>query len=365
MAAGMGSRYGGLKQIDPVGNHGEIILDFSLYDAMLAGFERVVFVIKEENEEDFRALIDDRAGKYLEVNYAFQKKEDLPEGYEVPEGREKPWGTAHAVYSARKYIDAPFCVINADDYYGPGAFQTIYEFLEQLPEQTEEQGEEAGGEIVHEESAAGESEHAKDTYAMVAFQLDKTLTENGHVARGVCEVSDSGILECVTERTKIMWRPLSDVSGVGDPDNAAHDAEMDKNAASVDEDAAAGESADMADEEIRVPAFTEDNGESWNQLSPDTPVSMNFWGFSSTFVDAIAEGFPEFLDSKALADPMKAEYFLPSVVTEKIEDGTAEVKVLRSQDKWYGVTYKEDKETVVNALQSMKDNGLYPEKLWN
>ena len=324
MAAGMGSRYGGLKQIDPVGNHGEIILDFSLYDAMLAGFERVVSVIKEENEEDFRKLIDDRAGKYLEVNYAFQKKDDLPDGYQVPEGREKPWGTAHAVYSAREYIDAPFCVINADDYYGPGAFQTIYEFLEQLPEQTD-----------------AVSEHAKETYAMVAFQLDKTLTENGHVARGVCEVSDDGILDRVTERTKIMWRPLSD----------------------VDADADSTEAGD--DEAPKVPAFTEDDGETWNRLSPDTPVSMNFWGFGSSFMDAIAEGFPEFLDSKVLADPLKAEYFLPSVVTEKIEDGTAEVKVLHSADKWYGVTYKEDKETVVNALQSMKDNGLYPEKLWN
>ena len=324
MAAGMGSRYGGLKQIDPVGSHGEIILDFSLYDALLAGFERVVFVIKEENEEDFRKLIDERAGKYLEVNYAFQKKDDLPDGYQVPEGREKPWGTAHAVYSARQYIDAPFCVINADDYYGPGAFQIIYEFLEQLPEQTDVQGE-----------------HAKETYAMVAFQLDKTLTENGHVARGVCEVSENGILDRVTERTKIMWRPLSDVEDEADP------------------------TVYEADEMPRVPAYTEDDGKTWNRLSPDAPVSMNFWGFGSSFMDAIAEGFPEFLDSKALADPMKAEYFLPSVVTEKIEDGSAEVKVLRSADKWYGVTYKEDKETVVNALQSMKDNGLYPEKLWN
>ena len=323
MAAGMGSRYGGLKQIDPVGNHGEIILDFSLYDAMLAGFERVVFVIKEENEEAFRELIDDRAGKYLEVNYAFQKKEDLPEGYEVPEGREKPWGTAHAVYSARDYIDAPFCVINADDYYGPGAFQTIYEFLEQLAEQGEHDPD------------------AKEKYAMVAFQLSKTLTENGHVARGVCEVSEGNILKSVTERTKIMWRPLTDVEGHGAQD-------------------AAGD-----DEEARVPAFTEDDGETWNELPVDAPVSMNFWGFGRSFMDAIEDGFPEFMDSKALADPLKAEYFLPSVVTEKIEDGSAEVKVLYSGDKWYGVTYKEDKETVVDALQSMKDNGMYPEKLWN
>ena len=304
MAAGMGSRYGGLKQIDPVGSHGEIILDFSLYDAMLAGFERVVFVIKEENEEDFRKLIDDRAGKYLEVSYAFQKKDDLPEGYEIPEGREKPWGTAHAVYAARDYIDAPFCVINADDYYGAGAFQTMYEFLESMPEK---------------------GEHDKEQYSMVAFQLDKTLTENGHVARGVCEVKD-GILQQVTERTKIMWR---DMDGV------------------------------------RTPAFTEDDGETWTELSPDTPVSMNFWGFGSSFMDAVSEGFPEFLDTKVPENPLKAEYFLPSVVEKMIDAGKAEVKVLRSGDQWYGVTYKEDKETVVNALQSMKDKGFYPDKLWN
>ena len=328
MAAGMGSRYGGLKQIDPVGSHGEIILDFSLYDAMLAGFERVVFVIKKENEEDFRKLIDERAGKYLEVNYAFQKMDDLPEGYEVPEGREKPWGTAHAVYAARDHIDAPFCVINADDYYGSGAFQTIYEFLESIAEDKANAG--ACGE--HDASTPDQ----KDLYAMVAFQLDKTLTENGHVARGVCEVSDKGILQKVTERTKIMWRPVSDVRP---------DAE--------------------ADGEARVPAFTEDDGETWTELSPDTPVSMNFWGFSRAFMDAVKDGFPEFMDGKAAADPLKAEYFLPSVVEKMIDSGKAEVKVLRSGDKWYGVTYKEDKETVVNALQSMKDRGFYPEKLWN
>ena len=327
MAAGMGSRYGGLKQIDPVGNHGEIILDFSLYDAMLAGFERVVFVIKEQNEEDFRNLIDDRAGKYLDVNYAFQKMDDIPEGYESPEGREKPWGTAHAVYSAREYIDAPFCVINADDYYGPGAFQTIYEFLESRAES--EAGED------------GACSPAKEQYAMVAFQLDKTLTENGHVARGVCEVSDEGMLKTVTERTKIMWRPESDVAA----------------------EKSSGEEA--ADEEARVPAYTEDDGKTWNRLSENAPVSMNFWGFSRSFMDAVADGMTDFMETKFRDDPLKAEYFLPTVVERKIDSGEAEVKVLRSSDKWYGVTYKEDKETVVNALQSMKDKGFYPEKLWN
>ena len=313
MAAGMGSRYGGLKQIDPVSDNGEIILDFSLYDAMLAGFERVVFVIKEENEEDFRKLIDDRAGKYMEVSYAFQKKDDIPEGFEVPEEREKPWGTAHAVYAAREYIDAPFCVINADDYYGSGAFQSIYEFLE---------------------SICGNEDAAPEEYAMVAFQLDKTLTENGHVARGVCDVSEDGVLKAVTERTKIMWRPVSDV----------------------------GKDADVP--EARVPAFTEDDGESWTELSPDTPVSMNFWGFSRSFMDAVESGLKDFFEGKFKKDPLKAEYFLPTVVEDQIGSGKAAVRVLRSSDKWYGVTYKEDKETVVSALQSMKDKGFYPDKLW-
>ena len=304
MAAGMGSRYGGLKQIDPVGSNGEIILDFSLYDAMLAGFDRVVFVIKEENAETFRKLIDDRAGRHLDVKYAFQKLDDLPDGYEVPEGRVKPWGTAHAVYAARNYIDAPFCVINADDYYGAAAFQTMYDFLEGLCE----------------------SDDAREHYAMVAFQLGKTLTENGHVARGVCEVSDDGILKKVTERTKIMWQPVC---------------------------------------ESKSPAFTEDDGKTWSMLAPDTPVSMNFWGFGKSFMDAISAGFPAFLDHALSENPLKGEYFLPSVVTDKIESGEADVKVLRSQDQWYGVTYKEDKQSVKDALQSMKDKGFYPEKLWD
>ena len=331
MAAGMGSRYGGLKQIDPVGSHGEIILDFSLYDAMLAGFERAVFVIKEENAEAFRKLIDGRAGKYLDVKYAFQKLDDLPEGYNVPAGREKPWGTAHAVYAARDYIDAPFCVINADDYYGAGAFQTMYEFLEGL------------------------SEQAPDKYAMVAFQLDKTLTENGHVARGVCEVTPDGILEKVTERTKIMWRPISEA------DQPVKKACAEEAACSAN---VGKESLHSESEEQKVPAFTEDDGATWSMLAPDTPVSMNFWGFGRSFMDAVKDGFPAFLNKALNENPLKGEYFLPSVVTERIESGGAEVKVLHSSDQWYGVTYKEDKESVKNALQSMKDKGFYPEKLW-
>jgi len=293
MAAGMGSRYGGLKQIDPVGDKGEIILDFSLYDAMMAGFERVVFVIKEENEEAFRKLIEDRAGKYFDVNYAFQKLEDLPEGFEVPEGRKKPWGTAHAVYSAREYIDAPFCVINADDYYGSGAFLTMYDQL-----------------------TAGDTD-----YSMVAFRLGNTLTENGHVARGICKISDEGYLSKVTERTMIKR-----VDG--------------------------------------IPSFSEDKGETWTALAEDTPVSMNFWGLPASFMDAVETRFPAFLQENAAKDPAGAEFYLPAVVQSMMDEEGVQCRVLASHDKWYGVTYKEDREQVVDALKSMKDAGLYPEELF-
>lgn len=297
MAAGMGSRYGGLKQIDPISDTGEIILDFSLYDAMMAGFKRAIFVIKEEMEADFRNLIDERAGKYLEVQYAFQKLDDLPKGYEVPEGRQKPWGTAHAVLSCRHLIDGPFAVINADDYYGASGFQTIYDYL-----------------ISHED---GE----KYAYCMVGFQLENTITENGHVARGVCEIGPDGNLTQVTERTKIMRR----------------------------------------DGEI---AFSEDDGKTWTALKEDTVVSMNFWGFTKSMMQEMEAGFPSFLDWALEENPLKGEYFLPGVADRLVKENRAEVKVLKSRDKWYGVTYREDREGVVAALQSMKDKGLYPEKLW-
>lgn len=297
MAAGMGSRYGGLKQIDPVSDKGEIILDFSLYDALMAGFEKVIFIIKEENERDFRNLIDDRAGRRLQVEYAFQKLDDIPAGYRVPEGRVKPWGTCHAVLSARDLIDGPFAVINADDYYGPGAFQSIYAFLE------------------------GVADGSKYQYCMVGYRLENTLTENGHVARGVCSVSGDGYLQDIVERTRIMRR----------------------------------------EEEI---AFSEDEGKTWQPLAADTTVSMNFWGFTRSFVDEMEARFPAFLDRALAENPMKGEYFLPGVVDQLLGEEKASVRVLPSRDKWYGVTYKEDKQSVVDALQAMKDRGLYPEKLW-
>ncbi len=297
MAAGMGSRYGGLKQIDPVTDQGEILLEFSLYDGMMAGFDRVIFVIKEEHEEAFRELLDGRAGKYMKIEYAYQRLEDLPPGYRVPEGRVKPWGTCHAVLSARDRIDGPFAVINADDYYGPGAFASLYDYLEN----------------------GGDKE--KYDFAMVGYRLDKTLTENGYVSRGVCRVSDSGYLQSVVEHTRIQWRG-SDV------------------------------------------VFTEDDGATWSGLDPQATVSMNFWGFTRSMLDEMQAGFPAFLDRALKENPLKAEYFLPSVVEELIRREKATVKVLRSEDKWYGVTYKEDKESVMAALQSMKDKGLYPGRLW-
>ncbi len=307
MAAGMGSRYGGLKQIDPVSDKGEIILDFSLYDAMMAGFEDVIFVIKEENETDFRALIDERAGKHMNVRYAFQKLEDIPEGYKVPEGREKPWGTCHAVMSARHLVNGPFAVINADDYYGPGAFQSMYDFLEKSAEEAAK------------EEAAG-TKPAQYEFCMIGYELKNTITENGHVSRGVCDVTDGGYLKDIVERTKIMRRD----GGI---------------------------------------QYTED-GESWVTLPEDTVVSMNFWGFSKDMMTEMVAGFPEFLDEALKTNPLKGEYFLPGVVDTLLKEEKARVRVLRSRDKWYGVTYKEDKQTVVDALQAMKDKGLYPDVLW-
>ncbi|MDD6880826.1 MAG: sugar phosphate nucleotidyltransferase [Firmicutes bacterium] len=297
MAAGMGSRFGGLKQIEPVSSKGEIILDFSLYDAVMAGFKKVIFVIKKENEDAFRELIDNRAGKYIDVEYAFQAIDDLPEGYRVPEGREKPWGTGHAVLAARDLVDAPFAVINADDYYGPGAFQTMYSFLENA------------------------EDNDKYQFCMVGFQIENTLTENGYVSRGVCQLSDEGYLTDITERTKIQWQ----------------------------------------DDKI---VFTEDDGTTWQELPRGTSVSMNFWGFTSSMMKELKERFPAFLDKAVVENPMKGEYFLPGVVDQLIQEGKAEVKVLNSMDRWYGVTYKEDKESVVDALQSMKDKGEYPDVLW-
>ena len=297
MAAGMGSRYGGLKQIDPVDDQGHIIMDFSIYDAKLAGFEKVVFIIKEENEKDFREAIGNRVEQYMETSYAFQRIQDIPEGFAVPEGRAKPWGTAHAVLSAICQIDGPFAVINADDYYGRDAFQKIYDYL----------------------STHGDDE--KYRYTMVGYELRNTVTENGHVARGICEVNDAGELTAVTERTRIEKRE----GGI---------------------------------------AYTEDDGASWIPISGETLVSMNMWGFTRSILDEIQTGFPVFLEKGLQENPLKCEYFLPSVVSGLVQQNKASVAVLSSADKWYGVTYKEDKPVVVAAMQRLKAEGFYPEDLW-
>ncbi len=296
MAAGMGSRYGGLKQLDPVGSHGQLIIDYSIYDAKRAGFETVVFVIKPEIEADFKEAIGDRVSKVMDVKYAYQLKEDLPEGYSVPACRTKPWGTAHAALAARNIVDGPFAVINADDYYGPEAYQEIYNYL----------STHADGDVYE--------------YVMVGYLLKNTVTENGTVARGVCEETADHYLTQVTERTKIEK---------GEP-----------------------------------PRFTEDNGRTWTDLSADTIVSMNMWGFTRSFLDEALARFPAFLDKTLAENPEKGEYFLPTVVSQLINEGKARVKVLRSEDKWYGVTYREDKPTVVAAIAEKTAAGLYPDRLW-
>ena len=297
MAAGMGSRYGGLKQVDKITDTGEIILDFSLYDARLAGFNRVVFVIKEEHREIFRELVDKRAGRFMDVQYAYQRLEDIPEGVEIPPGREKPWGTSHAVLACRDLIDGPFAVINADDYYGSGGFGSIYEYLT-----THRDGE-------------------KYEFCMVGYKLENTITENGHVARGVCQISEDGYLEQVTERTRIMGRP----EGI---------------------------------------CYTEDDGKTWVPLPENTIVSMNFWGFSAAMMEELEAGLPEFFETVVKDNPLKGEYLLPNTADKLIREGKARIKVLTSRDKWCGVTYKEDKEDVKNSLEAMKDKGLYPDEFW-
>ncbi|MBS6396846.1 MAG: nucleotidyltransferase [Clostridiales bacterium] len=297
MAAGMGSRYGGLKQIDPIDSQGHIIMDFSIYDAVKAGFEKVVFIIKKENEADFRESIGNRMEKQIQVEYVFQDLHNLPEGFEVPEGRVKPWGTGHAVLSCLSAIDGPFAVINADDYYGQQAFQMIYDFL----------------------TTHGDEE--KYQYTMVGYLLKNTLTENGHVARGVCETDADSKLTKIVERTRIERRENG-------------------------------------------PAYTEDDGVTWTGLPEEAIVSMNMWGFSRSMLPELNARFASFLQENLPKNPLKCEYFLPFVVDELIREEKAEVTVLKSRDRWYGVTYKEDKPVVVKAIQDLKDQGCYPQELW-
>ena len=267
----MGSRYGGLKQIDPVDHDGDLIIDFSIFDAKEAGFEKVVFIIKKAIEKDFREHIGNRMEKHIQVEYVYQENDLLPEGYQVPENRVKPWGTGHAILCCKDVIDGPFAVINADDYYGKAAFKELYRHLCETEDNDRYQ------------------------YAMVGYKLYNTLTENGHVSRGVCVA---------------------------------------------------------------------DNGASWTYLPEDTLVSMNMWGFTSSILEELEKRFTVFLDQNLPVNPEKCEYFLPFVVDELLKEDKAQVTVLKSADKWYGVTYKEDKPMVMDAIQGLKDSGYYPKKLW-
>ena len=298
LAAGMGSRYGGLKQIDPVGAKGEAILDYSLFDAHRAGFETAVIIIKEAIRKDFMDTVGERLKKCpMEIRYAYQELDKLPEGYTVPEGRTKPWGTSHAVLCARNEIDgAPFAVINADDYYGKSAYRVIYDAL----------------------CKAQDGE--KYDYCMVGYLLGNTVTDNGSVARGVCQADEKGNLAKIVERTRIEKY-----------EGGIH--------------------------------FTED-GENWEDLSAETLVSMNMWGYTPSFLQELEERFPKFLDTLAVKNPEKAEYFLPLAVDELIKEDKATIKVLSSPDKWFGVTYAADKPQVVAALREKTEQGLYPDGLW-
>ena len=301
MAAGMGSRYGGLKQIDPVGNCGEAILDFSLFDAHEAGFETAVIIIKEAIKADFMATVGKRLENCpMEIRYAYQELDKVPAGYTVPEGRTKPWGTSHAVLCAKDEIDgAPFAVINADDYYGKEGYKVIYDFL------------------------ANNADDEKYHYCMVGYELGKTVTDNGSVARGVCETDENGYLTVVTERTKIEKY-----------EGGIH--------------------------------FTEDDGATWTDVPANTPVSMNMWGYTPSFLTEIEARFPAFLDATLSGNSAKAEFFLPSTVSQLLNENKATVKVLTSPDKWYGVTYAADKPVVVAALKEMTEKGMYPAAgLWS
>jgi len=297
MAAGMGSRYGGLKQIDPIDEQGNIIIDFSIYDAVKAGFKTIVFVIKHQIEEEFKRSIGDRIGKYVDVQYVYQELDKLPEGYTVPEGRVKPFGTGHAILCAKDTVDGPFAVINADDYYGRNAFEAVYNYL------------------------TSTEDDDRYRYAMVGYELHNTLTENGHVARGVCVVDDNSELVTINERTRIEKH---------------------------------GEDAE----------YTEDDGATWVKLPKDSLVSMNMWAFTGSLMEELEKRFVGFLEDELPANPLKAEYFLPFVVDELLKEGKAVAKVLPTSDVWHGVTYKEDKPQVMAAIKALKDAGMYPDILW-
>lgn len=296
MAAGMGSRYGGLKQVAEVGPKGQILMEYAVYDALKAGFSKVIFVIREAIEAEFKDVIAQRFRGAVEIAYAYQKIDDLPGGMSVPESRHKPWGTAHAVLSSRHCVRSPFAVINADDYYGPSAYISLYDFLTNTAD-----------------------ERSPSKYCLVGYQLKNTLTEYGTVARGICQVNASGWLSEIHERTKIQ--------AFGD--------------------------------EIRY--LGEDDA--WHGLPSDATASMNAWGLTPAFFEKAEEGFARFLESPG-RDLSTAEYYLPAAIHEQIIEGTAKALILPCSERWYGMTYPDDVESVRSALAAFTEQGMYPEDLW-
>ena len=293
LAAGMGSRYGGMKQIDGVGNHGEPIIEFSIYDAKEAGFEKVVLIIRKEHEEAFRKALTDKISQHMEVAFAYQDMQNIPEGIEVPEGREKPWGTTHALLACKGVVNEPFAIINADDFYGKDAYKVIYNYLT--------------------------TEVSDGNYAMVGYPCINTLTENGTVTRGICEKNENGYLTAITEIQKIALQEGK-------------------------------------------PVYLD--GEEWKPLEDDTLVSMNFWGFTPKIFDDCEPIFASYLEKAIKENPMKCEHVIPTAIGDLVRYKKCSVKVLASKDKWFGVTYREDKPSVVARIQKMKDDGIYPDQLW-
>lgn len=296
MAAGIGSRFGGLKQLAPVGKHDEPIIEFSLYDAIEAGFRKVVFIIKEEIDAEFRQRIGEKVKDRIETVYVYQSLDKIPENATIPADRIKPWGTGHAVLCAKDVIDGPFAVINADDYYGKDAYRVLYQNLCTL------------------------EDNDRFAFSMVGYQIENTLTENGHVARGVCS-SENGYLTKVEERLRI-------------------------------------------EKHADVIEYTEDEGLTWSPIEAGTLVSMNFWGFTKSFLSTLESRFPAFLATALIENPIKGEYLLPHVVNELLVEDQVRVEVLRSCDKWYGVTYKEDLASVQSSIRAMQEKGLYPDILF-
>ncbi len=298
MAAGAGSRFGGPKQITPVGPNDEKIIDYSIYDAIRAGFDEIVFVVNEKMMHDFKEAVGNNAAKHISVKYAVQRLDDIPTGFTVPQGRTKPWGTGHAIYACRDIVDNPFMVINADDFYGSEAFVKIHDFLVNIDENEDNL-----------------------QFTMAGYRLENTLPAVGTVSRGICETDENGYLKSVTERTKIMFRH----GGI---------------------------------------CFTDDD-EYYTELEPSTVTSLNCWGFDNRIMAQLPWRFEEFLEYYKNENTLKCEFFLPTVVNDLVNEREATVKVVKTGDKWYGMTYKEDRETVAEAVKQLVAEGKYPERLWN